>query len=92
MQAATLHLQQDLSEARSHSARLQQQLQQQAQLVDAVETECTELRGALAAARVSFAEQRAFGAAPGPSLRLAFAGMHHGKHHSARQGDCSRQT
>lgn len=69
VQVANLHLQQDLSEARSQSARLQQQMQQQAQLVDAVESECDELRGALTAAHASFAEQRAFGAAPGSCIR-----------------------
>ena len=69
VQVANLHLQQDLSEARSQSARLQQQMQQQAQLVDAVEGECGELRGALNAARASFAEQRAFGAFPGSCMR-----------------------
>ena len=69
VQVANLHLQHDLSEARSLSARLQQQMQQQAQLVNAVEGECGELRGALNAARASFAEQRAFGAFPGSCMR-----------------------
>lgn len=68
MQVANLRLQQDLSEARCQSARQQQQMQQQAQLVDAVEAECNELRGALTAARTSFDEQRAFGAAPGSNM------------------------
>lgn len=63
-QATVARLEEDLREARSKGARPLHQQQQQGALVDAVEKEAADLRGALAAVRAAVAEQRALGAAP----------------------------
>ena len=63
MQETNTRLEQDLQVSRCECIRVQQQAQQQGELVAAVETECADLRSALAVVRTAVAEQRTFGAA-----------------------------